>query len=90
MPEDVQGNAKEPACGSAEKMSNSPWGRLIVNFIAICLARPEGFEPQTNGFGSHYSIQLSYGRLFKLLYTFCLHLKDDVTHVADEARCWPG
>lgn len=32
-------------------------------FVTGGMVRPEGFEPPTNGFGSHYSIQLSYERI---------------------------
>ena len=31
-------------------------------FVTREMARLEGFEPPTNGFGSHYSIRLSYRR----------------------------
>ena len=32
-------------------------------FVTGEMARLEGFEPPTNGFGSHYSIRLSYRRV---------------------------
>ncbi len=32
----------------------------------VDMARLEGFEPPTNGFGSHYSIRLSYRRVMQI------------------------
>src|SRR5690606_789399 len=47
------------APGGARKNLAQPGHRLVTGG----LARQEGFEPPTNGFGSHYSIRLSYRRV---------------------------
>lgn len=39
--------------------------RIRHKFVTGRMARLEGFEPPTNGFGSHYSIRLSYRRICK-------------------------
>ena len=52
-----------PAWGAARNLS-----QICPKIVPRVLARLEGFEPPTNGFGSHYSIRLSYRRVSKGLF----------------------
>ena len=46
------------------------WPGIPAGESELKVARLEGFEPPTNGFGSHYSIRLSYRRLNQQLRKF--------------------
>ena len=53
-------------CAAANtKLRRSRSEASARGFVVEKMVRPEGFEPPTNGFGSHYSIRLSYGRLMQ-------------------------
>ena len=67
------------ACTQAAHSAMRTLSRQRPIFVTWEMARLEGFEPPTNGFGSRYSIQLSYRRVFKGLFPA----------VARSAEQWP-
>ena len=48
---------------SFQKLNKKKLSRYCPRSVTGKMARLEGFEPPTNGFGSHYSIRLSYRRV---------------------------
>src|SRR5690606_27855856 len=59
---DAQCVRQMTAPGAAADAGFLPATRRAVYRTARKMVRLEGFEPPTNGFGSHYSIRLSYRR----------------------------
>ena len=75
------------ASAQAQRTSSKrvPQQRPIL--VTGVLARLEGFEPPTNGFGSHYSIRLSYRRVFKGLFPANARAAEQWPCATPEAHC---
>lgn len=58
-----------PAAARTTRRTDPPAWAADLGSKRGQMARLEGFEPPTNGFGSHYSIRLSYRRVMQAVRT---------------------